>query len=174
MKDVRVATVCDASDIGHLQVLSWQVAYRGHMPDEFLNNLSVQKSVNKWRELTRDPNKTVLVIDDDRGRVAGFSILVVSRDTDARPMTAEVGATYIHPDKWRKGLGRALLSESIDQERQWGFHEITLWVLEGNLRARSFYESIGFSLDGTAKTVDRAEGFSIKEVRYRFNLSGAT
>jgi L-amino acid N-acyltransferase YncA len=174
MRDVRKAILSDAPDIGRLHVLCWQVAYRGLMPDEFLNNLNVEKSIKKWREFTQDPNKTAHVIDDDQGRVAGFSILVACRDTDAEPFTAEVGAIYVHPDKWRSGFGRALLAKSIDQARQSGFHEITLWVLEANLKARCFYESIGFKLDGVGKTVDRAEGFTIDEVRYRLRLPEAT
>src|SRR5207244_1145094 len=55
---------------------------------------------------------------------------------------------------WEKGIGRALLSASLDQVRKCKFDQITLWVLEGNQRARSFYESFGFIHDGAMKDDD--------------------
>jgi len=43
---VRKAKVEDASAIAFVHVRSWQVAYRGHMPDEFLNGLDVETRTN--------------------------------------------------------------------------------------------------------------------------------
>ena len=37
MVPVRKANVEDSAGIGLVHVRSWQVAYRGHMPDEFLD-----------------------------------------------------------------------------------------------------------------------------------------
>jgi GNAT superfamily N-acetyltransferase len=167
---VRKATLEDAADIGLVAVLSWQVAYRGHMPDEFLDSLDVEKRTNGLRELIQNPDVTFLVVNDGEGNVAGYSILNTSRDTDAAPTTGEIGAIYVHPDKWKRGFGRVLLSASIDQARERGFDEITLWVLEGNQRARVFYEHLGFTPDTTVKDIKHPEGFTIREVRYRLNL----
>jgi ribosomal protein S18 acetylase RimI-like enzyme len=69
-----------------------------------------------------------------------------------------------------KGIGRALLSESLDQVRKCEFDHITLWVLEANQRARSFYESFGFIHDGAIKDDDHWKSFAVREVRYRLNL----
>jgi ribosomal protein S18 acetylase RimI-like enzyme len=41
---------------------------------------------------------------------------------------------------------------------------VTLWVLEDNRHARSFYENQGFEFDGTVKTIEL--GKLINEVRY--------
>jgi GNAT superfamily N-acetyltransferase len=76
----------------------------------------------------------------------------------------------VHPEKWKKGIGRALLSASLDQVRKCKFDQITLWVLEGNQRARSFYESFGFIHDGAMKDDDDGKSFAVREVRYRLNL----
>ena len=168
--EVRKAAAQDASGIAFVHVRSWQVAYRGHMPDEFLDGLDVEKRTNMWREVTQDPDKIVFVAEDWDGNIVGFSALGPSRDADANPNTAEVAAIYVHPEKWKKGIGRALLCASLDQVRKCKFDQITLWVLEGNQRARSFYESFGFIQDGAIKDDDHWKSFAVREVRYRLNL----
>jgi hypothetical protein len=46
-----------------------------------------------------------------------------------------------------------------------------LWVLDGNERARRFYESVGFTLEtGPTKMFER-DGVSIAEVRYTCRLT---
>src|SRR6266545_7080984 len=82
---VRKAKVEDASGIAFVHVRSWQVAYRGHMPDEFLDGLDVEKRTNMWREVTQDPDKIVFVAEDWDGNIVGFSALGPSRDADANP-----------------------------------------------------------------------------------------
>jgi GNAT superfamily N-acetyltransferase len=168
--EIRKATPQDACGIAYVHVRSWQVAYRGHMPDEFLDGL--EQRTNMWRELTLQPDKVILVAEASEGDIVGFSALAPSRDLDASPNTAEVAAIYVHPENWKKGIGRALLSASLDQLRKCGYDQITLWVLEGNQRARSFYESFGFIQDGAMKDDDHWKNFSVREVRYRLNLQG--
>src|SRR4030095_12144759 len=133
--EVRKATAQDAFAIAFVHVRSWQAAYRGHMPDEFLDGLDVEKRANMWRKLAQDPAKIILVAEDQNANIAGFAALGPSRDPNADPTTAEVSAIYVHPDQWAKGIGRALLSASLNEIRKREFDQITLWVLEANKRA---------------------------------------
>jgi ribosomal protein S18 acetylase RimI-like enzyme len=167
---VRKATIEDAAGIARVHVRAWQVAYRGHIPDEYLDSLDVEKRTKMWRQLTRDANKIVLIAEDGESGVIGFSALGASRDAEASTDTAEVLAIYVRPEKWQRGIGRALLSASLDQLRTRGFDQVTLWVLDKNKRARSFYESFGFSHDGAVKDDDQWKSFAVREVRYRLTL----
>jgi ribosomal protein S18 acetylase RimI-like enzyme len=167
---IRKATIDDAFGIALVHVRSWQVAYRGHMPDDFLDGLDVEKRMNMWRELIQDPEKIILISEDTERNIVGFSALGSSRDPDASPNTAEVSAIYVHPEKWEKGIGRALLSASLGEVRKGDFDQLTLWVLEANQRARSFYESFGFVQDGAIKDDDHWKSFAVREVRYRLNV----
>ena len=63
-----------------------------------------------WHEVVEDSDKLVLVVDDENHHVIGFSLMCRSRDGDAGPATAEVGAIYLHPESWRKWIGRMLLT----------------------------------------------------------------
>jgi ribosomal protein S18 acetylase RimI-like enzyme len=167
---VRKARVEDALGIASVHVQSWQVAYRGHMPDELLDSLDVEKRANMWRELIENPTKIILVAEENERGIIGFSATGSSRDVDANPNTAEVSAIYVHPNQWAKGIGGALLSASFDQLRNHHFGQVTLWVLEANQRARSFYESFGFLPDGVSKEDDQWKDFPVRELRYRLNL----
>jgi ribosomal protein S18 acetylase RimI-like enzyme len=170
---IRKAKVEDAYAIAFVHVRSWQVAYRGHMPDEFLDGLDVEKRADMWRELTQEPDKLILVAEDNEQNIIGFSLLAPSRDPDAIPNTAEVAAIYVHPEKWGKRIGGALLAASLDEGRKRKFDQVTLWVLEGNQRARAFYESFGFIQDGAIKDDDHWPNFAVREVRYRLNLQAS-
>jgi ribosomal protein S18 acetylase RimI-like enzyme len=58
------------------------------------------------------------------------------------------------------------LAAAEDDLRAHGCADATLWVLERNAIARSFYERSGWAADGATKTLDIA-GAALAEVRYR-------
>jgi ribosomal protein S18 acetylase RimI-like enzyme len=107
----------------------------------------------------------VALVDDD---VVGFAASLASRD-DASSECGEVSAIYLLPDAWDLGVGRTLMDATLIHLAEQGFHEVTLWVLEGNERAIRFYERAGFWPDGSTK-VDDSRGFRLRELRYRRDL----
>lgn len=167
MAAVRNANTDDCAAIAEVHVRAWQAAYRGHMPDEFLDRLDVGERAEMWRKLSAKPGRVLLVLDDLDGSLSGFCDLIPSRDADAKSTTAEISAIYVSPDKWGRGVGQELLSAAVARAREDGFSELTLWVLDANLRARAFYEKFGFVLDGGTNEDDRWGDFVIREVRYR-------
>ena len=48
MVTVRPATVADAPAMGRLVVRAWQAAYRGHMPDDYLDGLRPEDRAAYW------------------------------------------------------------------------------------------------------------------------------
>ena len=50
MVTLRDATPADALDIATVHVESWQVGYRGLMPDEVLDGLSISTRERWWHE----------------------------------------------------------------------------------------------------------------------------
>jgi len=163
--EIRRATLDDVSAIARVHVKTWQVAYRGQMPDSFLDGLSEERRVELWRPLLQPRDHGVLVATWV-GAVIGFCDAMRSRDDDATPYTGEVAALYVDPAHWGRGAGHALLTAGVERARAAGHHTLTLWVLATNVRARRFYEREGFSADGSEKHVGRGE-YALHEVRYR-------
>lgn len=147
---VRRAEPRDAAGIAGVHVRSWQVAYRGLLPDERLDELSVEERAQRWGALLGDGDGTSFTLIADRDdRIAGFcSVAAPSRDADAGEHTAEVAAIYVEPELWRRGVGSALLAAAIEELRRGGLHDATLWVFAENADARSFYARFGFDPDG--------------------------
>ncbi|MHB1533127.1 MAG: GNAT family N-acetyltransferase [Acidimicrobiales bacterium] len=164
---VRAAQPADADAMGLVHVRSWQAAYAGHFPQEFLDALDPAARAEGWRrilEAAQRDRQADLIADID-GRVGGFASVGPSRDDDAGG-GGELYAIYLLPELWGRGLGRRLMTSALDTLAGLGFDAATLWVLEGNHRARRFYEAGGWSADGAAR-VDDSRGFPIAEVRYQ-------
>ena len=171
---VREATTTDAEAIAEVHVHSWQSAYRGYLPDHFLDGLSVDRRRRGWMQTLHDtswPATGTFVFEDDDRRLLGFAHLSPSRDADAPPLTGEVNSIYLHPEAWRRGGGRLLIGRAVDRFRQAGFTSATLWVFDHNLRAQRFYDAMGWQADGAHK-VDTHEtlGLTLTEIRYRRDL----
>lgn len=75
-------------------------------------------------------------------------------------------AIYLLPEAWGLGAGRRLLDAVLAGLTRQNFRDVTLWVLEENLRARAFYEATGWTADGTVKR-DAVAGVPVTELRYR-------
>lgn len=153
-----------------MHVRSWQAAYRGIVPDAVLNSLSVERRAAFWTDAVSDPPSMsgVWVAEHD-GAVAGFVHVRRSKDQGAEPSVGEVGAIYLMPEAWSRGLGRALLDTAVAELGRNGFEAATLWVFRDNARARRFYERAGWAPDGKAKSIEIG-GISLAEVRYRIDL----
>ena len=160
MPELRLAELADASRLAEINVASWREAYRGIVDDAFLEAMSVDQRVERWRVFLEDPGgQRALVISDDR-RVVGY-VWVANYEG-----VGEVRAIYLDPTVWSKGMGAQLLQgaerELVEMGTTWAF----LWVLRDNERARSFYERMGWERDshfGFFTLGDR----EMMEVRYQ-------
>ena len=168
---VRRATEIDAPAIASLHIRTWQTAYRGQLPDPFLDRMSesFERRAAFWaqqiRERTPLPDRAILVAEED-GDVVGFATCGPSEDDPRDPKVGEVYAIYVDPDHWDHGHGRALFDAATEVLVNAGFAEATLWVLGTNQRARRFYGIAGWDADGATKTERRGD-VALHEVRYR-------
>jgi L-amino acid N-acyltransferase YncA len=164
---IRVASENDADAIATIHVASWQAIYKGHIPDSVLQHLSIKERAERWRALIKN-NVKILVIELNN-QMAGFASIGPSRDADAKN-SGEISAIYFHPNFWRKGLGRMLGESACDELKKMGFNDVTVWVLDKNVQARRFYESIGFSNTGDMKLDEYEKNVHLNEIRYRRKL----
>ncbi len=169
---IRRATPDDADDVADVHVRSWQVAYRGLLPDEVIEQMVAgrQARANRFRALLTDEKspRRVWVAVDGSG-IVGMAVIGPSRDPEAGPITGELEAIYLAPEAMGRGIGRALLDRAVADLGERGFTDAMLWVLRENQRARAFYEAAGSRTDGATKDEERPGG-TLHEVRYRRSL----
>jgi ribosomal protein S18 acetylase RimI-like enzyme len=167
---IREAILADAEAIATVHVQSWQAAYRGQLPDEYLDGLTVGDRLSQHQWALEHPRHDWRVwVTDEGKRVSGFAVTGPSEDADADPGTAELYAIYLEPGSYGIGVGRRLFAHAVGDLRDRGFATATLWVLESNDRARRFYEVAGWKLDG-ATTTERIDCLNYPTVRYRTDL----
>lgn len=168
---VRPARLGDARRIAEVHVRSWQTAYRGLMPDDFLDALSPDARA-EWRALRLGglPDRWAMLVVEEAGTVVGFADTGPCRDEDRDPrVTGELFAMYLHPDYWHRGLGRLLMGGVVARLRADDFQSATLWVLRENSRARRFYEAAGWTIDG-AQRAEALGPVMAQEDRYVLEL----
>ncbi len=167
---IREATIADATGIARIQVVTWQHAYRGQMPDDYLDGMSIAQRTQTWIALLSNSYPkahTLVALDGDQ--VAGFCSVGASPNEDADAQNGELFAIYVEPQAMGKGVGSALMAEAVNQLRAEGFTHATLWVLATNAPSIGFYEHQGWAADGATKT-DALGAFPLHELRYTRNL----
>jgi ribosomal protein S18 acetylase RimI-like enzyme len=163
---IRSATPGDARAIAMIHVEAWRAAYRGIVPDEYLDSLSIDRRESVWRRnLLADDSSTWVAQESDA--IVGWISAGPSRDTGAAASAGEIWAVYVAPGRWGKGVGRSLCVQAEQYLSTEGFITVSLWVLKDNERAVKFYQSNGFILDiGNTKEIQRG-GKTLLEVRFR-------
>jgi GNAT superfamily N-acetyltransferase len=151
-------------------VAGWKTAYRGLLPDAFLDSLRVESREAAWHEmLVRDVDGGLPAwVAESGGQVVGFVSTGPPRDEDVSPPAVELYAIYVLPPAWRHGTGRTLIRTATDHWLKDGPRTFVLWVLEGNERARAFYEAMGWRPDGGRQGLEIGGATAI-EVRYRLS-----
>jgi ribosomal protein S18 acetylase RimI-like enzyme len=167
--DVRPAGRADADQVAEVHVRSWQAGYKGLLPDDHLAGLRPEERARRYRFDDPDPSQPKTFVAVDGEVILGFVTTGPSTNHEDE-RTGEVFALYVDPPHWRRGVGRALISDARRRLCEQGFGEAVLWVLAGNERADRFYRLDGWGPDGSRR---RAEvwGIRVDELRYRRPLN---
>jgi ribosomal protein S18 acetylase RimI-like enzyme len=165
MVEIRPIAEADYDAVAAVHVRSWQVAYAGIVPADYLAALDpAALAARRRRQVAEAPPGAGIMVAVDEGRVIGFATCGPNRD---EPGHGELYAIYVDPGHWDRGAGRLLIEAAKASLRAGGWTDMLLWVFEDNHRARRFYERAGLAPDGTRQTwtPDGSE-VELPELRY--------
>lgn len=131
--ELRPGTPEDAADVARIWHESWGDGHLGHVPDALVA-VRTRESFDT-RAAQRVADTTVATVG---GQVAGF--VMVADD--------EVEQVYVSRDHRGAGVADALLAEAERQVAANGHARAWLAVVDGNARARRFYERNGWHSEG--------------------------
>ena len=167
---IRSAKVSDAAGIAKVHVETWQCAYKGQIPNSYLNSLSIEKRAGTWKKQLETPDVgTHTLVAEVDGQIVGWCTVGVSRDGDASQEVGELYGIYILPAHAGKGAGSQLMTKALETLKKEGYKKATLWVLDTNEKTKSWYTRKGWSIEGKTK-VDKRDGFDLNETRYSIDL----
>lgn len=83
--------------------------------------------------------------------VVAFAQATVSEvDRTPLPGVAHVSSVFVRPDRWRRGVARAMLDAAEDAMRDAGYDRAQLFTLDGS-PAERLYTALGWRRDGRRK-----------------------
>ncbi|MEY9995622.1 L-amino acid N-acyltransferase YncA [Streptomyces sp. V4I8] len=170
---IRPMTPADCDRVAEIRIGGWQSAYKGLLPQSYLDGLDVAQDAERRRAYLSQADGGVLdLVAEQDGQVVGWACHGPYRDGEVRTGDAELYAIYVAPGRYGDGIGQALLQESLRRCTTAGHTRLLLWVLKDNTRARRFYERAGFRPDGAEEPFE-VDGVEVPEVRYARELTPA-
>jgi GNAT superfamily N-acetyltransferase len=163
---VREARQNDFEGIAKVRVDTWRVAYKGIVPDDFLESLSYQRIAERWREIfweDKSPGMATFVAENEREDIVGIAVCGPEQNDDP-VYRGEIYILYVLPRYHRQGIGHALVAACVQHlVQQLVVETLLIWTIAES-PYRRFYESLGGKVvRGTTKEIG---GKLIPEVGY--------
>lgn len=161
---IRYANLEDSDVLGKIHSGSSQAAFKGIITDHILNDVfSIERRTKRFiSELSEGSPRTALVFEENEP--AGLISFGKCRYGNNDKSWLEIWRIYLTPKFWGSGVANELIEWGINEILKESFTNIELWVLEENMRARNFYEKVGFKHDNTFQIFNM--GKEIRELRY--------
>lgn len=164
---IRVAKSGDECAIAGVHIRSWQEAYKGLIPQSYLDALpnEFENRVKMWTSILANSQRWAWVAENSNG-IVGFVLFGPPRDPN-RESFIELGAIYLLASEKGKGIGFSLLSAGFNKMKDLGYKKAYCWVLENNPTIK-FYERSGANFSGQTKD-DEIGGKYFKELAYNWD-----
>ena len=153
---LRRAAVHDVRAIAEFQTRCWAEAYRGLVPQDYLDRMTVKERETRWRGRLIARNYRVMLAE-----LAGALVGVASarRAHVIGAPALELKTLYVSAGQRGHGLAAALTDATI------GTAPAHLWMFADNPRAGAFYAKQGFRPDGHRKVDPDTGLWEIRLVR---------
>lgn len=158
---VRRAVAADATRLAAICLDGWRTAYRGILPDDYLDSLSrpAWDEMFSARVAASTERNTMLVAVNAEGEIGAYAGVLGESEPGM------LGALYAAAE-WRgTGAGHAAHEAAVAHLAASGFGHAVLWVFERNVPARRFYEAHGWLCDEVTQSTKFADGSAV-EIRY--------
>ena len=161
----RLARTADVAAIAALHADSWRSAYRGMLPDAFLDHDVFADRAAVWRERFDDADTqpvTLTIVAELDGDMVGFSHSIADEDGEWGTLLDNL---HVREATKRLGIATRLMAETAAWlEERSPTSGLYLWVLEANEPARKFYDALEGRVAGSG--VSHEGGGSAPSLRY--------
>lgn len=165
---VHTATADDTAEIIRIHRETWRLAYSQLLPQEVLDTLDTDDA---W---TMAVQSGAVIVATEGEWTVGFVVAAKAPDEEvakadgslpADAATTALLSVLVEPRWGRRGHATRLVAEAGRRLTEAGATRGIAWVPEADKASRNFYERLGWTGDGTVRTLD-AGGRPLREVRY--------
>ncbi len=142
----RKANINDALAVAKVHVESWQKSFAGIVPQEFLDNLKVEKRTKAFEQGFGEANYKMFVAENSIDGIVGFADFGKARESEFA-FEAELYAIYLLREFQGKGIGENLFRLCQKEMIADGFNSMYLMALAVS-PYKSFYEKMGGQIAG--------------------------
>lgn len=156
MVSIHSATLDDAPALVTLAAATFALACPPGTAQEHIDAFIAEHfTLAKFEGYLTDPDRAVLLVEDEEGAPIGYTMLVFGDPTDAdvlaaishRP-TVELSKVYVLPARHGGGVASRLMEATLEHARGRGVAAVWLGVNQQNSKAIRFYEKSGFAVVG--------------------------
>lgn len=141
---IRLANEEDYPQISSLKLKGWQTAFKGIVSDEYLESMSYEEVLNKYK--TYD-TKSIYVVEKENKIIAFCRIYDYKEPVyEDEKIDCEIREIYIEPSLKRKGIGSKLFRYVVNTFRENKKKRLYLGCFKENYNSRKFYEKMGGQL----------------------------
>ncbi|MFA0057953.1 GNAT family N-acetyltransferase [Vibrio echinoideorum] len=135
--DVRKARLSDIQEIALIHVQSWKSAFKGLMPERYINSYTFEDRKTEWLSILNSGSESVIIVEENN-KLVGF--LSYSENVHFLYLSK----LYLCPSIYGKGVGCILMKELESNAQLASIDLIRLYVLDSNQSAIKFYSKQGF------------------------------
>lgn len=178
MGKVRKANIADINQMSSIHAKAWKLAYKGMIPQNYLDNLEEDFWVNSFNKSLQENLSEALVYEID-GQITGCitfgkaripaSCQGYSACSNECSSCGEIYSLYVDPDYWDTKQGYLLTKAALNELVNRGYTRTYLWVLSSNKRGINFYKRFGFSYNNES-AIFTLHGMNLEEKRFIIQL----
>lgn len=162
---IRFNRIEDQKYMAAIKVNGWQKTYPGIIDQEYLDNLSIEETKQRYfRSFDEYKDRVLVAVRGEE--VLGYSCF--DPKEKSYKYDSELVSLYIKEGEQNKGIGTALFLETAKELISRNKRNMILWVLADNTRAVNFYKNLGGIISETRQA--KIGNKKYKEFGFYFDL----
>ncbi|KAF7721463.1 hypothetical protein EC973_004665 [Apophysomyces ossiformis] len=169
---LRPAVIGDARLLGKIHAASWKFAYKGILPDIYLENEIDNDRAAHWElkmsKLQQEKRMAMIAeIKEPNGEHVTIGFVCAEWPKDS-PWGALLDNLHVLPEYQGLGVGKLMMQAVIQWAKQQGVSQLYLYVLKDNNKAIRIYERYGWQFSG--QEIHNLGGKDLNCLRYFYYL----
>ncbi len=170
MVEIRKAYQTDAYDLIKIRDLAWKDAYYDILSSDIINSLSknTDADVRHLQDQIVENNRILVAVDN--GKIVGF--VFYAKTFGEKYDNAEIREIYVLPEFQKRGIGKRLFNEAVNNLKQLRYSSFIVSVPVYNKNIE-FFTKLGGTLKGNRSEKIHGYSFDCKVIYYDIDLGSS-